>query len=75
MDYLSKNIAVRIVLGLPFNAHVYLLSPLVGQIGMRAQFYVCKFRFLWNAFCLRNYIVSTSMNIALDNSYACIDYN
>ena len=31
------NITVHILLGLPFNAHVYLLGPLVGQLGMREQ--------------------------------------
>ena len=29
----SWNIAVHILLGLPFNAHVYLLGPIVGQLG------------------------------------------
>ena len=70
----SWNIAVRILLGLPFNAHVYLLSPLVGQLGMREQLYVRNFRFLWNAFRLQNHIVSTCMDMALDNSNTCIGY-
>ena len=39
----SWNIAVRILLGLTFTAHVYLLSPLVGQLGMREQLYVRNF--------------------------------
>ena len=70
----SWNIAVRILLGLPFNAHVYLLSPLVGQLGMREQLYVRNFRFLWNAFRLQNHIVYTCMDMALDNSNTCIGY-
>ena len=70
----SWNIAVRILLGLPFNAHVYLLGPLVGQLGMREQLYVRNFRFLWNAFRLQNHIVSTCMDMALDNSNTCIGY-
>ena len=55
----------RILLGLPFNAHVYLLGLLVGQLGMREQLYVRNFRFAWNAFRLQNHIVSTFMNMAL----------
>ena len=30
----SWNNAVRILLGLPFNTHVDLLGPLVGQLGV-----------------------------------------
>ena len=70
----SWNIAVCILLGLPFNAHVYLLGPLVGQLGMREQLYVRNFRFLWNVFRLQNHIVSTCMDMALDNSNTCIGY-
>ena len=70
----SWNIAVSILLGLPFNAHVYLLSPLVGQLGVREQLYVCNFCFLWNAFRLQNDIVSKCMDMALDNSNTCIGY-
>ena len=51
----SWNIAVRILLGLPFIAHVYLLGPLVGQLGMREQLYVRNFRFQWNAFRLQSH--------------------
>ena len=55
----SWNIAGRILLlGLPFNAHVYLLGPHVGQLGMREQLYVRNFRFIWKAFCLQNHMVS-----------------
>ena len=58
-----------------YNAHVYLLGPLVRQINIREQFYVRNYRFLWNAFRSRNHIVSTCMNMALDNSNTCIGYN
>ena len=68
------NIAIRKLLELPYNAHVYLLGPLVRQINIGEQFYVRNFRFLWNAFCSRNHIVSTCMNIALDNSNTWIGY-
>ena len=55
----SGNIAVQRILFkfirfLPFNAHVYLLGPLVGQLGMREQLYVRNFRFIWKAFRLQN---------------------
>ena len=30
---------VRLILGLPYNAHTYLLGPLMGQIGIREQLY------------------------------------
>ena len=43
--YKSWIIAVRMLLGLPFNAHVYLVGPLVGQLGMRKQLYVRNIRF------------------------------
>ena len=68
------NIAIRKLLELPYNDHVYLLGPLVRQINIREQFYVRKYRFLWNAFRSRNHIVSTCMNMALDNSNTCIGY-
>ena len=34
------NIAIRKLLELPYNAHVYLLGPLVKQINIREQLYV-----------------------------------
>ena len=68
------NIAIRKLLELPYNAHVSLLGPLVKQINIRKQFYVRNYRFLWNAFRSRNRIVSTCMNMALDNSNTCIVY-
>ena len=63
-----------ILLGLPFNAHVYLLGPLVAQLGMREQLYVRNFRFQWNAFCLKIHIVSTCMDMALYILNTCIHY-
>ena len=56
----SWNIVVRILLGLPFNAIIHL--------------YVRNFRILWNAFRLQNHIVSTCMDMALDNSNTCLGY-
>ena len=68
------NIAIRKLLELSYNAHVYLLGPLVRQINIRGQFYVRNYRFLWNAFHSRNHIVSTCINMALDNSNTSIGY-
>ena len=33
------NIAIHKLQGLPYNAHVYLLGPLVKQINVREQLY------------------------------------
>ena len=41
------NIAIRKLLELPYNAHVYLLGPLVRQINIREQFYVHNYRLLF----------------------------
>ena len=32
----SWNIAVRTLLGLPYNAHTYLLGPIMGQLDLRS---------------------------------------
>ena len=39
------NIAIHKLLELPYNAHVYLLGPIVRQINIREQFYVRNFCF------------------------------
>ena len=36
---------IRKLLELPYNAHVYLLGPLIRQINIREQFYVRNYRF------------------------------
>ena len=54
LGILLYNVFYLNLLGLPFNAHVYLLGPLVGQLGMREQLYVHNFRFIWKAFRLQN---------------------
>ena len=64
------NIATRKLLGLSYNAHVYLLDRLI----LENNFMFVIIVFLWNAFRSRNHIVSTCMNMALDNSNTCIDY-
>ena len=70
----SWNIAVRLILGLPYNAHTYLLGPLMGQIGIREQLYIRNFRFLWNSYRSNNYIIHTCISNALYNSNTCIGY-
>ena len=70
----SWNIAVRLILGLPYNAHTYLLGPLMGQIGIREQLYIRNCRFLWNSYRSNNYIIHTCISNALYNSNSCIGY-
>ena len=70
----SWNNAVRLILGLPYNAHTYLLGPLMGQIGIREQLNIRNFRFLWNSYRSNNYIIYTCISNALYNSNTCIVY-
>ena len=51
-----------------------MLGPLVKQINVRKQLYVCNYSFLWNAFRSRNHIVSTCMKMLLVNSNTCFGY-
>ena len=64
----SWNIAVRTLLGLPYNAHTCLLGPIVGQLDLRSQLYIRNFLFLWHAFRSDNNIIYTCINNALCNS-------
>ena len=43
--YKAWNMAIRKLLELPYNAHVYLLGPLVKQINVIEQLYVRNYRF------------------------------
>ena len=70
----SWNIAVRLILGLPYNAHTYLLGPLMGQIRIREQLYIRNFRFLWNSYRSNIYIIYTCISNALYNLNTCIGY-
>ena len=47
------------LLGLPYNAHTYLLGPIMEQLDLRSQLYihVRHFRFLWHAFRSDNNII------------------
>ena len=51
----SWNIAVRLILGLPYNAHTYLLGPLMGQTGIREQLYTRIFSSFF--FFRKNYLL------------------
>ena len=66
--------AVRLILGLPYNAHTNLLGPFMGQTGIREQLYIRNFRFLWNGYRSNNYIIYTCISNALYNSNTCIGY-
>ena len=59
----SWNIAVRLILGLPYNAHTYLVGPLMGQIGIREQLYIRNFRFLKTSYRSNNYIIHTCISL------------
>ena len=56
------------IIGLPYNAHTYLLGPIMGQLDLRSQLYIRNFRFLWHAFRSDNNIIYTCINNALCNS-------
>ena len=70
----SWNIAVRILLGLPYNAHTYLLGPIMGQLHLRSHLYIHNFRFLWHAFRSDNNIIYTCINNASCNSNSSLGY-
>ena len=40
---------MRTLLGLPYNAHTYLLGPIMGQLDLRSQLYIRNIRFVWHA--------------------------
>ena len=66
--------AVRTLLGLPYNAHTYLLGPIMGQLDLRSQLYISNFRFSWHAFRSDNNIIYTCINNALCNSNSGLGY-
>ena len=53
----SWNIAVRKLLHIPFNTHVWILGTLIKQDNLRVQLQFRNFQFLLNAFNSTNYIV------------------
>ena len=42
----SWNIAIRLILGLPYHTHTYLVGSLMGQTGIREQLYISNFFFV-----------------------------
>ena len=65
----SWNIAVRKLLHIPFNTHVWILGH-----NLRVQFKFPNFQFLLNAFNSTNDIVKTCIQSAMYNSNTCIGY-
>ena len=61
---LSWNVVVRISLGLPYNAHTWILGVLMCQNDMRTQLYVRNIRLIWNAH-KSNKTIGMCMNNAL----------
>ena len=41
----SWNVAIRMLLYLPYNTHIWILEPLLGHAHIRNQLYVGKFFF------------------------------
>ena len=72
----SWNIALRTLLGLPYNAHTYLLGPIMEQLDLRIQLYIRNFRLLWHASRSDNNIIyrPTCINSALCNSNSGLGY-
>ena len=68
----SWNIAIRTVLHIPFNNHVWILGPLNKQNNLRVQLQFRNFQFLLNAFNSTNDIVKTCIQSAMYNSNTCI---
>ena len=70
----SWNIAVRKLLHIPFNTHVWILGPLIEQNNLRVQLQFRNFQFLLNAFNSTNNIVKTCIQSAMYNFNTCIRY-
>lgn len=66
------NVAIRILLQLPRNAHSWVLGPLLSQDSIKNQFYIRNYRFLFTAIKSCNTIVNNCMTNALYNSNSYI---
>ena len=66
----SWNIAIRILLQLPFNAHTWLLVPITDQNNIRIvyQLYIRNYRFIYYASRSSNVIVKQCINHAMFDS-------
>ena len=69
-----EHICAHITIGLPYNAHTYLLGPIMGQLDLRSQLYIRNFKFLWHAFRSDNNTIYTCINNALCNSNSGLGY-
>ena len=65
---------MRTLLGLPYNAHAYLLGTIMRQLDLRSHLYIRNFRFVWQAFISDNNIRFTCINNALCNSNSSLGY-
>ena len=66
----SWNIAVYTLLGLPYNVHTYLLGPIMGQLDLCGQLYICNFRFLWHNGMRLGFSENSEKNyIAIDSNH------
>ena len=68
------NVAVRILLKLPYTAHTWLQAPLIRQQHIRLQLYIRNDKMLWYASRMNDNIIKTCINRALYNSNSCIGY-
>ena len=68
------NTAVRILLNLPYNAHTWILGPLLSQSNIRDQFYIRNFKLLWYASRSHNIIIKTCIENAINDSNTGIGY-
>ena len=72
----SWNTAVRKLLPIPFNSHVWIIGPLIKKNNRTVQLEFRNFQFLLNAFNSTNDVVKTCMQSAISNFNmpTCIGY-
>ena len=63
----SWNIAIRTLLQLPFNAHTWLLGPIIEQNNIRTQLCLRNYSFLYYSNRSSNVIVKQCINHAMYN--------
>ena len=59
---------------LPFNAHTWLLGPIIEQNNIRTQLYIRNYRILYYASRSSNVIVKQCINHAMYNSNSDLGY-
>lgn len=70
----SWNVAVRMLLQLPYNTHTWILGALLKQNNIKNQLYIRNFQFLLKAHKSDNIIVKTCIDNARYNANTCIGY-